>query len=264
MRDIDVYESPGRFILIYSDTNVGKTTSSLLSLPSPILWILTEPRPVDLILRGVGKVTGQENKYIKVDAGDYGERLIRPIAPENFETTLEFLDAEVSKEKLEYKSVLFDGFTYWMNADMFDELAEETNKAQVFSKSNRELLNSARIDEAAYGALARLTLRLCKQFGRLSQKGIIVIGTALVQENPKWDATLEAAPAFAGKMFGQIFPPTVDCIGFIESRYDDAGNVIYPPIIRFEKEKGRGYLTKWTGGRHSKLSGPLDWRKILK
>ena len=109
--------------------------------------------------------------------------------------------------------------------------------------------------------MASQMLRLTAMLGKLSQAGHAVIVTCLLQENPKWNRTLAAAPALKGREFPQNMPGFFDLIGLVESRQDEDGNVLFPPMVRFQCSDD-SFLAKYTGiGKRT--SGPLNITKIL-
>ena len=242
MKTINQSNEGGRFVLIYGETGVGKSTSALLTMPQPIDAIFTEPRdPRKFLL----------DQEIDVDFK----------FPESYEDLIAYLDGEVKKETLNYKSTLFDSASYFMNVSLQQSIQDETYDAEIF-KRRRNLVDMTRVDEAGFGALSSLMKRVCKLLGMLSQRGILVVATALVMENPKFNRDLSAFPAFLGRDFPTNFPAYFDVIGLVEKRTDENGEIIYPPLIKFE---GEGFLCKWTGIKPvKKLVGPLDFKKIFK
>ena len=91
--------------------------------------------------------------------------------------------------------------------------------------------------------------------------GKVVIVTALLQENPKWNRELAAAPALKGREFPVNMPGFFDLIGLVESRTDGDGKLIYPPRVRFQSPDD-SFVAKFTGAGN-KTQGPLDITKIL-
>ena len=70
-------------------------------------------------------------------------------------------------------------------------------------------------------------------------------------------------PNYEGEKFLKNYPGMLDYIGFVTDRYDSEDNVVFPPLVKFERNED--YLGKWTGARKKrKLEGPLDYRKTFK
>ena len=65
---------------------------------------------------------------------------------------------------------------------------------------------------------------------KFSKKGVQVVATATLTENPSWNRDLVAAPAFQGE-FVQVLSGFFDFIGLV-SPNGDATNP-YPPIVSF-------------------------------
>ena len=122
-----------------------------------------------------------------------------------------------------------------------------------------------------FGGLASQMSRSMKLLGKLSERGKYVVITCLLQENPKWNRDISAAPALKGKEFTTNIASYCDLIGLVESRYEEKAVKgkkekeivkVFPPRVSFE---GEGFMHKFTGVRHfeGKAAGPLDFRKIL-
>lgn len=243
MKEIDNEGRTGKFILLYGDTGVGKSTSCIESLPEPVVCIYTEPRSPTVTLSAIER---------KVD--------VKFICPENYEDLHNWLAEEAKKDTVEYKSLVFDSLSYFMNVALKQDVEDETSEAEIFKKK-RALTDSVKVDMEAWGAMSSLMKRVCKLLGIISRKGVVVVGIALLQENPKWNRELSAAPAFGGKDFPLNAPAYFDAIGLVEQRVDEHGNVIYPPKVSFE---GDGFVSKWSGSRKKRPVGPLNFEKILK
>jgi hypothetical protein len=93
--------------------------------------------------------------------------------------------------------------------------------------------------------LSKQKSRLMTGFENLTIAGIDVILTARDQENPKWNRALACAPALSGKEFPRDFKGFFDFIGLVESRFDENGEIAYPPFVSLDDDGS--YLSKFTG-----------------
>ncbi len=252
----DIKRSEGRMALIFGPTGVGKSASSLDSLPEPILNLYTEDRNPYIAIEGL-------NREIDFD----------PKCPENNQDLIDYLYElvdQVEKGTCKYNSVLFDSSSFWMNIKLYGEMVDETKNAKTFGKNLRPLIDEVRADEALYGALAERMQRLIKPFKLMSQNGMIVVWIAYLMEHPKWDKSLAAAPNYIGKAWNTNYEQHFDVIGFIQHnlKKDKEGNdtvpqeIIYPPIIQV-KSPDDSVICKWTGRNITGNSYPLDFKKMF-
>nr|BDD44337.1 hypothetical protein 13 [Desulfobacterales bacterium] len=236
--------SQGKYILIYGNTGVGKTTSILQSAPGPVLYIATEPRnPLPSIEAAGGDA--------EIDVARYS----------SWFELMEFLQDSKNTER--YASIAIDSLTYLMNISLAGEIEDEAFDARTMEeKKKKPIVSQAKMSMEGYGGLSSQMFRLMKALGRLSEEGKVVIATALLQEHPKWDRELAAAPALKGREFPTSMPGFFDLIGLVEPRVGSDGKIIYPPVVSFESPDG-SFLAKFTGAG-DKRKGLLDFRKILK
>ncbi len=251
-----IEEKEGKMVMIYGATGVGKSTTCLGSLPEPILNIFTEDR----------------NPYTSIDGLDRKVDF-EPVSPENNQDLIDFLYEkidEVEKGTFKYKSIMFDSLSFWMNIKLYGEMVDQTKEAGVFKKSSRPLVDDVRADEALYGGLAERMQRTVKPLKILAQMGVLVVVLAYLDECPKWDKTLAAAPNFIGRAWNRNYEQHFDVIGLIRNRLarDDNGNVIvphkivYPPTISI-KSPDDSFVCKWTGRNIKGNSFPLDFKKMF-
>lgn len=245
----DIQRCEGKMVMVYGATGVGKSTTCLGSLPEPILNIFTEDRNPYTSIEGLGR---------EVD--------FDPISPENNQDLIDYLYKlvdEVEASTCKYNSIMFDSLSFWMNIKLYGEMVDQTNKAGIFKKSLRPLVDDLRADEALYGGLAERMQRLIKPLKMLAQKGMIVVVLAYLVENPKWDRTLAAAPNFIGKAWNNNYEQHFDVIGLIRHNIDDESKeIVYPPIIQV-KSPDDSFICKWTGRNITGNSYPLDFKKMF-
>ena len=249
------------FILIYGETNVGKSTSCLATLPEPILDIVTEPRDPSIALRAIGR---------RVD--------VTFVTIESPEEVIEFLGEAWGKYnagEFKYRSIVLDSASFLMNVEMRLTIEDQNFDSGIFKKDvkigsakvekfARPFVDQTRLDRASWGAMSSQMARITRLLGRFaSVANVVVVITALLDEKVRWDATgkLSAAPAFTGTAFPVNAPSYFDLIGLVKTRTDGNGNVIYPPNVFFVSPDGT-FVAKWTGPRIN-ATGPLDFTRIL-
>jgi len=238
-------ESKSIMALIYGETGVGKTVSTLDTCPKPCLYVEIDPKPVE---RTGGGIVNFEN----IDIAH----------PENFIDLFTYINEQADEVVKRYKSVVIDPFSFLVNVVLLGDLEDETARAEVFG-NKRPLMNMGRTDLSGYGSLASLAKRLCKALGLLAVRGVNVICISLLDEAPKWNRELVAAPAFAGKEFNRDYPAYFDCIGLVQRR-EEGGEIVYPPVVIFDSPD-ESFVHKWSGQRKGRtVKGTLDWRKILR
>lgn len=235
--------------IIYGETGVGKTVSTLISCPKPALYIMCEKRDIGHVFEVVPE---EEINQIEV------------AIPEKFKETYDLL-LSLNQENSPYKTIIIDSLTYLANVMLLTELEEETKRAGVFNTAKRPLTYEVKTDISGYGAIVSWMTRICNLMMEISKKGKLVVGICLLAENPKWDRELAGAPSFATQKFHEVYPAFFDLIGIVIKRQDKK----YPPVVIFDDriliEKGQGAcLTKWSGEPNSQKWFPLNWKEILK
>jgi len=237
-------EVAGTMALIYGETGVGKTVSTLATLPKPILYIECDPKPVERTASDV------------VDFTD-----IDILHPEDFLDLFNYLNQQIEKIPEKYKSLVIDPVSFLINVILLGDIEDETAKAEVFGNT-RPLVALGRTDMTGYGTLSSLAKRLCKVLGLIATHGVIVVCISLLDDTPKWNRELSAAPAFTGKDFNKDYPAFFDLIGLVQQRIDGEGNILYPPMVTFTSDGS--FIAKWSGRRSGKeIKGLLNWTKIL-
>lgn len=234
----------GRFMMLYGGTGVGKTTSIIKTSPMPIMYLQTEPRSLKPSLDAAGRPD------LEIDVAIYEDwaGLIAFVAdPNNFGR---------------HRTIVVDSYSHLMSVDLSTEIEDQAHEARTEKeKAIKPLASQTKLSQEGYGALSSLMFRLTAALGKLSRMGKIVIVACLLQESPKWNRELAAAPALKGREFPVNMPGFFDLIGLVEPRTDGEGRIIYPPRVRFQSPDD-SFTAKWTGVGN-KTQGPLDITKIL-
>ena len=234
----------GRFIMLYGGTGVGKTTSILQTAPAPIMYIQTEPRSLKPSLDASGRPD------LDIDVAVY----------EDWAGLIEFVANPKNVER--HRTIICDSYSQLMAVELSMEIEDQAHEARTEKeKAVKPLASQTKLSQEGYGALSSLMFRLTAALGKLSRMGKVVIVTALLQESPKWNRELAAAPALKGREFPVNMPGFFDLIGLVEPRTDGDGKIIYPPRVRFQSPDD-SFVAKFTGAG-SKTQGPLDISKIL-
>ena len=234
----------GRIIMLYGNTGVGKTTSILQTAQDPIFYVQTEPRSLKPSLDAANRPD------LKMNIAIY----------EDWQGLMRFFSKISNFEK--YATVVVDSYSHLMTIGLSSEIENQSYEAR--SAKEREvkpLVNQVKMSIEGYGSLSSHMFRLTAALGRLSQAGKVVVVTALLTENPRWNRELAAAPALKGKEFPANMPGFFDLIGLVECRVQDDGKIVYPPLVRFQSHDD-SFVAKFTG-KGTKTQGPLDMTKIL-
>jgi hypothetical protein len=226
-QDLSIATKRGNFILIYGKSKVGKSATCLATAEDPIFWLLMERGQVDLTLKAI------KRPDLRLKVGYY----------EGWDDLIDVVYDLNNFNKIH--TLLFDGLTHVMNIHLSDELIAESFDARDKNKIDKELASRGKMTLENFGVMSRQMVRLMKGFEQLTINGIDVICTARDQDSPKWNKALSCGPALAGKEFGRDIKGFFDFIGFIESRIDKDGNVLYPPLASFDDDGS--YLSGWTG-----------------
>ena len=223
----DQVEKRGNFMLFYGKSGVGKSGTVLQTAEDPLLWIIAERGQTDLTIKAINRPD------IRLKVAYY----------EGWDDLLEFVYSLDNFKKI--KTTLFDGLTHVMNIHLADEIMDENYAAMDKEKIEKDLTMRVKLSQEGYGAMSKQMSRLMKGFENLTVAGIDVICTARDQENPKWNRELACAPALAGKEFPRDMKGFFDFIGLVETRFDDNGEVVYPPYVSCDDDGS--FLSKWTG-----------------
>lgn len=262
IKGVDEAVGDGRFMLIYSETGVGKSTSCFQSLPLPILYMCAEMRNAELSAKASGRPLTRgdmktPNDYVLAEYTNW---------PEFIEFIAEYGNFTA------FKSIVLDGLTQLM-MNLAIELEKQAWDAMDKDKKRKQLILEAKLSQEGYGALAAQMGRAIPHLGRLTQMGkVVVINALLAAEENKWEGRTQAYPALMGKKFGDELPGALDFIGMATKTYDKDGRLMFPPIVKFESDGTENFESKWTGPRvkimkdgkpFDVMQMPLDFNIIL-
>ena len=234
----------------YGISGVGKTVTTLISAPDPILWLTTEQRKFALSVAAAKKKRPKLKYSLAINT--------------DFMSLIDFLDnpdkklEEVGSKYLydDFKTIFFDGLSYFQNVVMPGEI----QKADTDTMDKRTLRSMTRVNLGQTGDSNQAIFRVMRLLKGYVGDGKVVIVSCLEMERPKYDQEFEAGPALGGKQVPDNFPGFFDYIGRVMIRYDKNDKKVYPPLISFDE--GQGFLAKYTG-IEDKREGPMNWSKIL-
>lgn len=254
----DLKTNEGNFTMIYGGFNVGKSTSCMESMSKPLLVADCEHRNQNLCFKAL------ENKGVNI------RQDITFFRTKNYFELIDILFLQILETAKngwfefngkKYKALLIDSLSHYLNVEIITKMEDQSKLAQIF-KIRRDLIDSFRVDESAYGSLASIGNRICDVLKKISQCGIFVVTIAGLAENPKWDASLRFAPNFAGKKFNNDYGANYDYIGIVYRRFDDNGQLLVPPNISF-MSPDNDFICKWSGKPLRSGTGIFDFRKIF-
>ena len=253
-------------IWLYGPPKVGKTTSILATAPKNILVLQFEQRTLQPAINASGIKKGE---YV---VAEYDS---------NWDDFMDFISGQQILDVIrehDVRCILPDSMTYLMSNVLGSEIEDETFNSGSKEYKNRKLVNSTRKGLDGYGALSSQMLRMAKALGKIARgdaangvPGVPVIFTSHLQENPKYDTSIERGPALVGREFGKLLPGILDAMGMVEHRYvstgkDKEGNEMltleYPPIVRFTGD-GTFECAFTTGKPVNKMVCSLNVSKII-
>lgn len=239
--------STGDLILLYGDTGVGKSVTSLQTAMEPVLYFMFEPR--------------NEKKILIAAEKDHGSIDVSFVHYKNWTETLESFADFTNFD--DYESIIIDSISHIISGDLSFEIVDE-NYESMDKKAigSKKIIYKSKMTLEGFGALGEQMLRFTNLLAKLAQQGKTVICLARTEQNPKFNRELFAAPALKGKDYAKNMPGFFDFIGYVEPRIKDGQN-IYPPYVSFESDGD--FMAKWTGiipekGVRKKI---LDIKKIL-
>lgn len=237
----------GKAIMLYGEAGVGKTVSILQGAPDPVAYIQAEPRSLVPSLEAAG----------------------RPDLDLEIMQAESFADLKESLANREaygrHATIVCDSYSHLMNVSLSAEIENEAYEARSKEDQKKKpLVSQGKMSQEGFGGLSSQMFRVTQLLCEYSTRGKVVIVTARLSENPKWNRALAAAPALKGREFPTNMAGFFDLIGLVTRRTkkDEDGNeqIVYPPYVRFESLDD-SFVAKFTGT--GKTHGPLMLDKIL-
>ena len=205
-------ENNAPFILIYGETNSGKSTSIMRTAPGSILYISVE---------------GDAWKSVDVVEA-FGEKVeVEICMPDGHEDLMDSLNKMVVQAiagKFPHDTVVFDSGTFWMNVKLGIRVEDDRNVGRTGVDEGKLSAMSAS-DWTEVNTVNSQMSRLTDLLKTLSLHGVMVVMTAQLQENPKWNRELEAGPCFNYKEYNKALKGYFDYIGFNFSKSSGSGGL---------------------------------------
>lgn len=242
----ELEENAGDIMLLYGDTGVGKSVTSIQTAEEPIVYIMTEGRDVTKLLKAANRPN------VKIAFGFY--------------TTWEDMMKFVSDASNFHgaKSVIIDSLSHIMTSNLGEEIEDEAYASLDKKKGiDKPIAMRSKMSLEGYGALSGEMRRFTAALAKLSQQGMAVVCLARLESQPKFNRALSGAPALKGREYPKDMPGYFDFIGYVEQRVED-GVIVYPPLVSFESDGS--YVCKWNGlkPKGGVYKRPLHIEKLLK
>lgn len=242
------------FCLFYGETNGGKTTSIIRTAPQPIYCISAEGDALKSL--AVCKALGED---IDMTAK----------MPESHEDVMDTLNRMLLKIRqrradgtpFKFRTLLFDSGTYWMNCKLAIRVEDDRNEDRKGTDEGK-LSAMTKTDWTEVNTINSQMARLTDLLKAIANEGVMVIMTAQMQFDPKWNNELEAAPCFNYKDYNKALKGYFDYIGYVMPNLTEEGKVQYPPKLSFSGSQG--YLVKWRGVQPKYLITSFRLDKIFK
>ncbi len=238
------------FWLIYSYGGVGKSTSAIQSLPGRVAYISLEPRNPQKWL----EASGRDPKDI-----DF-------FFPESYDDLIQFILNAKDNLIGKYKSLCFDGVSYFMETDLSFEIMDEHFESKKGKNGKVDTVKvhslQSKMSEESYGILAKQMERLFRALAKLTFHDINVIVLTLLDNNPTYKRALKAGPALSGRAFAKIIDAFCDLIGKADTVIEDEV-VTYPPLVSFEGDGS--FWCKYVGTkmRGNAFDLDLDFKYLI-
>ncbi len=175
----------GSLWLLYGAVGVGKTTTLLQSLPTPIMWINGESKQLTKCMKAAMDIESSSHARTDVDLfekDNVGKPYLCEVVYEDWPDLLEFVSD--TKKFDRFASVVVDSLSHLLTAGLAPEIAEQSFAARDKDKKAKPLVDSVKLSLEGFGALAGQALRLITFLQRIASVGKLVVCTAREDSQP--------------------------------------------------------------------------------
>ncbi len=247
----------GACILLYGDSDSGKTTS-FLTLEDPSLHINTQAKDA--------RTTFHQFKH--------GNK-ITCVSPEGFDDLMDSLNRWVEQAKgktdkpFPFRSVMLDDLTFSQSSFRF-ELEDDRHGVRQFEDEKktgiRGLTDRFRFEKPDWRSIGSMMSRITYLLMQFSKCGIVVVATAIAtHDTPKYGGGLRTAPNLEGFDYTRLLHGFFDFIGYIIQpfSFNDKMEPILPRVSFHSEDQT--YMARCNCIKLAQMGpAPLDFTKIMK
>ncbi|HDZ26539.1 hypothetical protein LCGC14_0359310 [marine sediment metagenome] len=221
----DSLSEPGLMTLLYGPFGVGKT-DAIFTMPGKLIVYSTEPKDIKRTIKQHLVRNDQKDRKIKIKSyGDF----------DGYMDDINELKAKFDAGKRPCDSIGFDTLSFFQQEtklEMEDDRFKDSIVPDAKGNTKRDniLIDRFRLEQADWGGVKSAMIRLSKALGNIAKHGVYVTMTAAMVEYPKWDKSLEGAPALEGG-FAQICAGFFDLVGAVLPGKDE--DYPYPARVTF-------------------------------
>ncbi len=257
MQNLDPNIDPlklGACILLYGDSDSGKTTS-FLTLEDPSLHINTQAKDARTTFHQF----------------NHGKK-ITPVSPEGFDDLMESLSRWVEQAKqgkFPFKSVMLDDLTF-SQANFRHELEDDRHGERVLDDEKktgaRGLTDRFRFEKPDWRSIGSMMSRITFLLNQFSQYEIVVVATSIATHDfPKYGGGVKTAPNLEGFDYTRLLHGYFDFIGYIIQpfSFDKEMNPVLPRVSFHSEDET--YMARCNCIKLAQMGpAPLDFTKIMK
>lgn len=246
-------KTAGAFILEYGEPWVGKTYSTLASIPRPTLFVPCEGRGDNKRIITKLELTGKDISVLPYDESVTADEIIQ------------FLSSPDACEK--FNSIFLDGVLFLMGITLQDEVTTQAYSERD-GKTKKVLMSKTKMTQEGHGVVNNVMKRIFKALGNRAGEGKVVVCSTHEDTHMRWGDRYVGGPALTGKEVGRMIAGMFDYVGRVSTRFEPDGNggikkdkhgnplIAYPPMVQWESDGS--FMAKGGG------IGVLDINKMLR